>query len=573
MRVLFERNVACTMRDGVVLRANVFRPDDDGTYPVVLTRLPYGKDTSFSYAMLDPVRLAESGYIVVIQDVRGRFASGGAYGGFAQEFDDGYDTVDWASKLPGSNGSVGMYGASYFGFTQLAAAVGGHPALKTLAPTVVFHDAWDGVSFRGGALEWGMMASWYTAAIAVPEMARTMARDENFLAHFGRLVFDIDNLSEVGYFELPLSNFTPLRRNGLLPNFFNEMKRDAEFLQRTSIVTHYPEMHVSASYTGGWYDAFLNSTIDSYQKVKSSGHPARLLIGPWTHSNYSDTVGDMYFGMAANSAFLELREDPTARHQRWFDSELKGAPNGVLDEPPIKYFTMGENRFKTAYEWPLPETVYTPFYFHSNGQAQSVRGDGRLNTSQPTDEPADEYVYNPGDPVLTYGGNLLMTHAYPPGPKDQAKTEARNDVLVYTSDVLEDRVEITGPVQARLWVTSSAVDTDFVVRLTDVYPDGQSINLVDGIVRMSARNGTLEHDLMEPGEVYPITIDCWATSNVFLPGHRIRVQVTSSNFPKWNRNLNTGASNEDTAEYVSATQQILHDEEHPSHIVLPVIPR
>lgn len=573
MKVVFERNVPCTMRDGAVLMANVFRPDEGGEYPVVLTRLPYGKDTGFLYMMLDPVALAESGYIVVVQDVRGRFASGGEYQGFDQEFDDGYDTVEWASKLPGSNGLVGMYGASYFGFTQLAAAATGHPALKTLTPTIVFDDPLDGVTFRSGALEWGLMAGWYMSAMVPPELFKVAMRDSSRLPDLLRMVYDVDHLPAEGYNDLPITDFPALRRTGLFSSLFYDITHPIEMQGRLSIRPRYERMTVSAAFTGGWFDIFTKSTIEAYQRIRANGQPARLTVGPWTHMNQTNAVGELTFGMAANNALLDLREDPTTRHRRWFDSQLKGIDNGIVKEPPIKLFVMGENRWKSVSDWPLPETKFTPFYLHSGGGAQTSAGDGTLSMTAPGSETADQYVYNPANPVITHGGSLLMPAEYPSGPVDQARVEEREDVLVYTSDVLTEPLEVTGPIEAKLWVTSSAVDTDFVVRLTDVHPDGRSYNVVDGIVRMRYRNGMEKPGLIEPGTVYPITVDCWATSNVFLPGHRIRVQVTSSNFPRWNRNLNTGASNEETSEFVAATQTVLHDDEHPSHVVLPVIPR
>lgn len=574
MKVLFERNVACTMRDGVTLRANLFRPEEGDGYPVVLTRLPYGKDTSFAYLLLDPVRLAEAGYMVAIQDVRGCFASEGVYGGFYQEFDDGYDTVEWASKLPGSNGKVGMYGASYFGFTQWAAAVSGHPALTTVAPTVPLDDPWDGVTFRGGALEWGTMASWYLTALALPQLARLRGREPGFPLEFVQLVNDADRLSHEGYYQLPLSEFAPLRRTGLLPDFFEEMtsNTDVRHRDRLNIRPHYATMNVSASLTGGWYDVFLHPTLVSYESLKAAGKKVRLTLGPWTHGNQGSAVGDLDFGMAANSALLNLKEDPTLRHQRWFDEELKGVGQGLETEPPVEIFVMGINRWRLASEWPLPNTEYRPWYLHSQGNASTRSGDGTLSEVPPTAEPADEYVYNPADPVKTLGGNVLMTAAYPAGPKEQTETEMREDVLVFTSEPFAEPVEVTGPIVAKLWVQSSAKDTDFVVRLTDVHPDGSSYNLADGIVRMRHRQGQDSVEWMDPHEVYEILVDLWATSNVFLAGHRVRVQVTSSCFPRWNRNLNTGESNETTAEFMTATQRVLHDSDHPSHLILPVVP-
>ncbi|KPV42155.1 CocE/NonD family hydrolase [Alicyclobacillus ferrooxydans] len=576
MRVVFERNVAVPMRDGVILRANVFRPLENGEYPVIVTRLPYGKDTGFAYAILDPVRLAEAGYILVIQDCRGRFASGGEFRGFIQEFDDGYDTVDWASKMPGSNGSIGMYGASYFAYTQWAAAAGGHPALKAVMPMVAFDDGWQGVGYRNGAYEWGMAASWYTGGMALPELLRSRSQSPEFPMQFGRLVYDVDHLSHQGYFELPLKDFTPMKRADVLPEFFDQMLEDryTDAWRSISIHPHYESMQVDAHLVGGWYDVFLKSTIASFLRLRELGRETRIIIGPWTHSNYGNAVGDLDFGMAANSNFLDLKFDSTTLHQRWFDARLKGIENDLASEPPIRIFVMGENKWRVATDWPLPETKYTPFYLNSDGHANSKHGNGRLSFHTPADNsPADVYMYDPANPVLTNGGNLLMTAAYPPGPIEQSVVEERDDVLVFTSEVLEAPLEVTGPLTAKLWVKSSAPDTDFVVRLTDVYPDGTSINIADGVIRMRYRDSFEQPELIEPGALYEVDIDLWATSNVFLSGHRVRVQVTSSNFPKWNRNLNTGASNQETAEFVVATQTILHDAAHPSHILLPVIPR
>ncbi len=565
MRVLFERNVVCPMRDHVNLMANIFRPEMGGPYPVLLTRLPYGKDTGFAYGLLDPVRLAETGYIIVIQDVRGCFASEGTFDGFLQEFEDGYDTVEWASKLPGSDGQVGMFGASYYAYTEWAAAASAHPALKVLVPTVALDDGWEGVTFRNGALEWGMAASWYSS-LAPAYLLRTKKDDSNFKQLFARLIYDSDHLSELGYFELPLDQFGALKHADILPEFFDQITRTTydETWRAISIKPHYKNMDVSALLIGGWYDVFQKSTIDAFQQLQSFGQDVRLLIGPWTHVNYSNAVGDREFGMAADSSFLNFQYDRTTLHQLWFDYKLKGQDNVLVHEPPIKLFVMGENTWRYASEWPLPETVFTKYYLHYSDY---------LSTVLPGGEQVSQYIYDPANPVLTTGGNLLMTPKFRPGPIEQTDIESRSDVLVFTSDVLTAPLEVIGPIRAQLWVSTTAKDTDFVVRLTDVDQNGKSINLADGIVRMRYRDSIEHPELIEPGEVYAIEVDLWATGNVFLVGHRIRVQITSSNFPRWNRNLNTGASNESTEDSAIATQTILHDVVHPSHIILPVIPR
>ncbi len=560
------------MRDGVILRANIYRPLMEGLYPVLLTRLPYGKDTSMAYAALDPVRLAMAGYIVVIQDVRGRFASDGKFQNSVQEFHDGHDSVDFAAKIPGSNGDVGMFGMSYFGYTQWAAAYGGHKSLKAIVPAIAFDSTWI-ASVRNGAVEWGMVASWQLGAIAPYELARAHGREPEFPGQFGMLIHSYNCLAEHGYFHLPLVEFEPLKSLGILPGFFHQLARpsfDDEW-NRISTRDGYEQFSADGFLIGGWYDIFLGNTLYSYQKLKEAGRAVRLLVGPWTHTNWSSMVGDRDFGMGAASSFLDLRWDITALHQQWFDNRLKGMDVPLCSEPPVKIFVMGENKWRLADDWPLPGTVFTPFYLHSGGHAALQDGDGRLSVELPLLEPTDHYIYDPAEPVPTHGGNLLMAPLYKPGPLEQSMVEQRADVLVFTSEPLVAPLTVIGPITAKLWVSSDALDTDFVVRLVDVGPDGSAYNLADGIVRMRYRNGPESPTLIKPGTTYEIYVDCFATANVFQIGHRIRVQVTSSCFPRWNRNLNTGASNETTAEFICARQAVFHDGFHPSHVVLPII--
>ncbi|KUO94694.1 CocE/NonD family hydrolase [Ferroacidibacillus organovorans] len=578
MRVIFERNVAIPMRDGVTLRANVYRPETGGPYPVLLTRHPYGKDTALSTSLLDPTAMVEAGYIVVIQDVRGRFASEGDFQSYAQEFEDGYDTVEWAASLPGSDGQVGMFGTSYFGYTQWQAAAMKPPSLKAILPVMTYNDAWYGSAMRGGALEWGKLASWFTNAIALPELLRKKCADKSLPMMVAQLVSFYDQLPMRGMYELPLNRFSIFKELDVLGDLFYEAfdhpGYDA-YWQATSIRPHFDAIEIPSFHVGGWYDVFAQPTIDNYLEMKRRGRHARLLMGPWSHTNYSGFVGDVDFGLAASAMLRDLKEDLTGLHRKWFDLTLKNSNAfGLAEEPPVTLFVMGVNRWISTESWPLPDTHFAAFYLREGEDAalkNAILGGG-LSLQPPVQkECADSYDYDPADPVLSRGGNLLTHPVYGVGPHDQRAIETRPDVLLYTSDALEEDLAMIGPITAKLYVSSDAVDTDFVVRVCDVHPDGTSINIVEGIQRMRYRVSDHAPSLMTPGEIYEVDVDLWSTAMVFQKGHRLRVHVTSSSFPHWDRNLNTGANNGTTTEMKVARNTVYHTEEHPSHVVLPIV--
>lgn len=566
-----EFDVPATMRDGLTLRANIFRPADDETYPVALTRTPYGKNFASTSSVLDAVRLARAGYIVVIQDVRGRFASDGEWLPFRCEGEDGYDTVEWAAALPGSNGKVGMWGASYYGYTQWAAAIQQPPHLKALVPMITWADVRDGTSWRGGAFELGTSAFWYTTALGFDTLLKRHANSSQIekLQAFGTLLYEIDHLRTEGYWSLPLKAFEPINGLDLAPDLEQIMQNpnSREFNSPFSVAEAYDKITVPAYNVGGWYDIFCQGTLQNFSALRAQGNTpdvrqARLLIGPWSHVNYSNIVGEMDFGFAANLAFMNLQTDLTGVTQRWFDYWLKGIDNGILQEPPVKLFVMGDNLWRDEQEWPLARTQYTPYYLHSGGE---------LSAQHPGDEPADHYVYDPASPTPTHGGSLLMHNLFSPGVKDQRPIEQRSDVMVYTSEPLTRDLEVTGPIVVKLWAASDAPDTDFVARLVDVHPDGFARNLADGIIRARYRNGDTP-ELLEPGQVYEFTINLWSTSNVFKAGHRLCLDIASANFPRWDRNPNTGEVFGMSTAMRPAQQTILHDAVHPSHVILPVIP-
>lgn len=553
-----EFDVPATMRDGVVLRANVYRPGGPGPFPVLLSRTPYGKDLPNVGATLDIPQATKRGFVVVVQDTRGRFNSEGDWYPMINEAEDGADTVAWASALPGSNGQVAMYGASYFGFTQWAAAAQKPPALRAIAPFITWSDPFDGTLFRGGALEFGLLASW-NMQVDLNMVMRRHAGDRMALATAVKnLVADYDNLSD-GFTELPLREFPPMLRNEVGAAFLNTVARplDREDRLAAGIAVHtwHDRVDVPSFNIGGWHDIFLAGTIANYQAARANGQPARLLIGPWLHGPASNPIGEMNYGFGSTAGFLDLRTDLSTLQLEWFGRVLRDEPE---TGDPVQIFVMGTNTWRTEAEWPLARARSVPYY---------LQADGGLAEDIPTTAP-DEYDYDPTDPTPTVGGATLMSPDFPSGPRDQRRIESRPDVLTYTTAELTDDLEVTGPISVRLWASTSAPDTDFVARLCDVFPDGRSINITDGIIRGQHQTGAP----LEPGRPYEFVIDLWATSNVFRAGHRIRLHIASSSFPRWDRNPNTGRPLGVDTELRVAHQRIWHDAERPSRVLLPVVP-
>jgi putative CocE/NonD family hydrolase len=332
----------------------------------------------------------------------------------------------------------------------------------------------------------------------------------------------------------------------------------------------FPVLHV-----GGWYDIFKEGTIKSFIQMRcKSTHDARdgqfLIMGPWIHNSVADLLpdskqGDLDFGAGATMDLRELALN-------WLDHHVKGASEEVASAAPVRVFTMGENEWHAYNDWPVPETKFVNYYLHGNGAANSASGDGRLDTSLPKSEKPDRYQYDPSAPVPTVGGpNCCAQPIFPAGPKDQREVEKRQDILVYTSEPLETALRVTGPIKATLWMSSSVRDTDLTVKIVDVFPDGAAINLTDGILRLRYRNSFERAEFLEPGKIYKVVLDAGSTSNLFKVDHRIRVEISSSNFPRFTRNLNTVGDPELETEWVVAEQTIYHDESRPSYVTLPVL--
>ena len=571
-------DVPATMRDGVILRANVFRPDDGGAnrYPVLLMRLPYGKDLPLGSSLLNPALAARRGYIVVVQDVRGAFASDGIFDPMRNEESDGADTVAWAAGLPGADGRVGMFGGSYMGFTQWAAAREAPAALKAMAPLITWADPNEGVFSRNGVFELGLEGSWLMQR-GLDELAR---RHRGNLVELGRafasMAHEYDRLVAEGYAEVPLQGFGPLARLGLDRPATEGLARreDSSFQEAARVAPAYSVAHIPMLHIGGWYDIFLNGTIRNFNAMRAHGEANQyLIIGPWSHTSLGSIVGDLDFGFAAGVALIDLQIDLVSLHLQFFDHFLKGVANGFTQWPTVKYFMMGANIWRSSDVWPPAEMRPEPWYLHSGGHANSAAGDGLLSREAPAAESGDHYVYDPANPAPTVGGATLMHPTFRSGALDQQAVEARDDTLVFTSGALDAPLALAGPVSVTLYVATDGPDADFVARLVDVYPDGRAMTLTDGVTRLRYREGVATPaGPVEPGRVNEIAIDLWATAVTFLPGHRVRLDVTSSNFPRWERNPNTGEDPSVATTWRAARQTVLHDAEHPSRVLLPVLP-
>ena len=542
-----ETNIAIAMRDGVTLYADIYRPNDDDPFPTILQRTPYDKTNALSASMLDPIRSAKAGFAVVIQDTRGRHVSEGEFYAFRDDIDDGYDTVEWAAAQPWSNGNVGMYGASYVGATQWLAATSRPPHLKAIAPTVTASNYHDGWTYQGGAFELGF----------------------NMKA--------VDNMTE-GFGFLPTKDFPELD-SGLAKYYYDWLAHPDfdDYWKKLCIEEHHSEIEVPALHTGGWYDIFLGGTIRNYLGMKESGanetarSGQRLVIGPWAHGARGSTMaGRHYFGIMADPAATDI----DGMHLRWFDHWLNDGKNGITEEAPVRIFVMGDDVWREEQEWPLARAQETKYYLHSGGKANSKNGDGSLGTDSPQTEPPDVYLYNPADPVPTTGGALCCNPYYAAnGAYDQNEVEERQDVLVYSTPPLERDVEVTGPVTVTLWASTSATDTDFTAKLVDVCENGCARNLTDGIIRARYRDSMSNPTLLEPGKAYCYDIDLWATSNVFKAGHQIRLEISSSNFPRFDRNTNTGNIIAEDTELRPALQAAFHDGQQASYVSLAIVPR
>ena len=540
------------MRDGVRLYAALYRPGAGDRFPVLLIRSPYS--TQHPRYVDWALRFASGGYAVVLQDCRGRFESEGKWRPYVDEANDGYDTQEWLGAQSWCDGNIGTFGISYPGFTQILPAALRSSYAKALVPIANQEDNYGHLRYNG--------------VLQLQNAMNFMWIGNRTLQNVAREQIDMEQV----YRRLPL--ISALDSIAERP-FYGEMIRHNcfdEFWKSYSMKGRYPEVDVPAYFITGWYDNLVHEGFKCFKGWKTQARSpevrakSRLLVGPWTHSliGSAEPFGDVDFGPQA-------AVDMPSEHLRWYDQRLRGIETGIDDELPVRIFVMGENCWRSEAEWPLLRTRYTAYYLHSQGEANSLFGNGSLGLEAPLDEPVDSFSYDPQEPVPTLGGQSMFIGNT--GPRDRKDLQQRQDVLVYSTPPLAADVEVTGQVELKLFAASSARDTDFTATLVDLYPDGRAIHITEGIVRARFRASYETPTLIEPGKVCEYKIVLWETSNLFKQGHCIRLEVSSSNFPRFDRNLNTGGETGLDEELQVAEQRVFHNAQYPSHLNLPIIPR
>ena len=579
--VIREHGVVVPMRDGVRLIADVRRPDTAHPVPVLMMRTPYNRALLAAGFPLD--RMVESGFGVVLQDCRGCFESEGRWTYVRGDVEDGHDTIEWAARQPWSNGRVGMFGPSYMGNTQWMAAISQAPHLDVIAPACCPADLWTGAFDTGGAFRLGLRVSWAAGLLA--SMASKWEIEDEWLGRLSAATLDLvvaeftgddegaaDAASRARDVLNPLYAERPVGASDLwrdpvdvVGELAEHERRSDSWWRRVAPSTYYEVLDIPALHVGGWYDIHLGGTLANFAGMRRQApserarEGQRLVVGPWGHWRPDRTRwGDVDFGPAAalDVAGMELA---------WFRRWLQDAPDPGW--APVRIFVMGENEWRDEHEWPLARTEFTPWY---------LRPEGTLSARPPGDSAAeaepDRFSFDPAHPVPTLGGRLLST-GEPAGPRDQRSTFSRPDVLLYRSDPLAAPMEVTGPVVVDLWAATDAPDTDFTATLVDEHPgDGPALNLCEGAVR--ARHTDIPMPLF-PHAVYRFSVDLVATSAVVDAGHRLTLLISSSRFPEWEPNPNTGhrLGVDSAADLRVAAQAVFHDARHPSCVVLPVIPR
>jgi putative CocE/NonD family hydrolase len=560
--IRIERHKAVPMRDGVSLYADVYMPAAPGKYPTIVTRTPYGSQRDAVHQNM--MKFAQRGYAVVVQDVRGRYESDGKWEPFRDEAKDGYDTIEWAATQPFSNGKVATQGGSYLGHNQWQAASLNPPHLVAAFPSLASTNIYANWITMGGAFRLSFNYGWGVVRMPNRIMLPQYFHTENYTPE------------ELKYanilMHLPLNDGDLQSAGAVVPHYRDWIKHESydDYWKSISDEERFNKIDVPTYVSGGWFDIFVMGTINGYVGMKNKGATpearkgARMIIGPWGHGP-SQSFGEVDFTPAA---LVEQFETELS----FFDYHLKGIKNAIETDKPVRLFYMGANQWRSETDWPIPGTKYQELYLGNNGNANSVRGKGTLSFTKPAKTGTDTYRYDPQSPVPTTGGNNCCGTPTPSGPRDQRTLEQREDVLVYTSEFLEKPLTIAGPVKMKLHAATDGLDTDWMIKLVDVHPNGFAMPVSEGILRAKFREGLDKIKLLTPDKVYEYEIEMTGTANVFQPGHRIRVDITSSNFPQFDRNPNTGEPLGTSTKTRIAKQSIHFGGTEISHILLPVVP-
>lgn len=570
-----DRDVSVPMSDGVALSADIYRPADEPC-PAVVLRTPYNKnELSLHASMLHPFDALDRGFAVVVQDCRGRFASEGTWEPFVDEADDGYDTVEWVADQPWCNGRVGITGASYLGVTTWQAVVADPPHLEAALPMITAGNLHDGWTYTGGAFELGFNLRWTTVSLAGRAL-RFLEAPETELDALRREYVDLFDSLEERMANLPHCDIPLLTED--LASFYDTWTDHPsydDYWEQLDATEQVESISVPVLEVAGWYDKFSRGHHDMADAIhewapRSIRENHHVVIGPWEHISlfkHTPTVtGDRDFGFeSAMPTVVDGLALP------WFAHHLQDEDNEMADQSRVRYFTMGANEWRESDEWPVADDTVT-FFLDSDGGANTRTGDGRLRRSQPSSGAAmDTYEYDPLDPVPSRGGNTLMQPVGYPGVTDQASVEMRDDVLVYTTPRLMEPLSVVGQPEVALFVASSAPDTDFTAKLVDVEPDGYCANVAEGIQRARYRNTPSDPEFMSPGETYELSVKLGPTAHRFQRGHRVRLEVSSSNFPRFDRNPNQAVPVSEAGRQVvqTAVNQVFHDGTRPSRLLLP----
>jgi hypothetical protein len=589
--VRIEKSVLIPMRDGVRLSTDLYFPESaEARLPIILIRTPYNKKQwrggpQYWYAahQSEAYKFAEQGYVVAVQDVRGRFESEGSFAIYAHEAEDGYDTIEWLAKQPWSIGKVGTYGCSYMGDVQMMQSRLRSPHLTAMIPQAagsVIPERAAGLLY-GGAIELAGGLDWFYNWGSKLFLRPPNGTDDHFWTSWGEFFEPQPHVPPPDYRSLfqSLPEIDILKKAGVPPSDWEAMithPPDDPWWAQTGYVIGTDKFDAPALQVDSWYDFGVAETLYQFNLMQTNAVNERgrdnqfIVISPTPHCRSESVTQHTIIG---ERDLGDARFDFIGLYLRWFDHWLKGADNGVTNMPKVQIYVMGKNQWRGENEWPLKRTRFAEYYLHSAGHANSRYGDGTLSTEKPGTESPDQYEYDPASPVPSRGGQACCGDPdLATGAIDQRELEMRNDVLAYSTPPLDKGIEVTGTLETVLYVSSSARDTDFTAKLVDVYPDGTAYNLQEGIFRARYRTGWDKAVWMEPGGVYKVDINMEATSNYFAPGHRIRLEISSSNFPRFDRNLNTGGHNYDEDKWIVARNKVYHSGAQASYVRLPIIP-